>query len=150
MHASTAHAAYPPKSTYPSSADAEGGGREFRAVVHPTGVEIIRVGIDDRTRQPVRQRPVCFQAGLRQQPDFPAREARRRGETYAGAIPRGHMGFVRCVVGASLIMVGGSPSYFTLFCGGFDHRQRDFSLALKRNQDRMAVCVVRGADTTTT
>lgn len=98
MHASTAHAAYPPKSTYPSSADAEGGGREFRAVVQPTCVDI-RVGIDDRTRQPVRQRPVCFPAGLRQQPDFPAREARRRG---GQAMPEQYREGIRVSFGVSL------------------------------------------------
>lgn len=67
-------------------------------MVHPTGVEI-RVGIDDRTRQPVRQRPVCFPSGLRQQPDFPARKARRRG---GQAMPEQYREGIRVLFGLSL------------------------------------------------
>lgn len=89
----------------------------------------------------------CFPAGLRQQPDFLAREARRRGASYlcrsnterafgSRSVYRwgfSHHGW-RLALVFSLCFYGGG--------GGVDHRQRDFSPGLKRKQDRMAMRVV--------
>lgn len=116
-------------------------------MVHPTGVEI-RVGIDHRTRQPVRQRPVLFPGGTQA-----AAQLSRSGSAAAGgklAMPEQYREGIRVSFGVSLGLL---PSWLaarsrilTLFLwgGGFGQRQRDFSPGLKRKQDRMAVRVVGG------
>lgn len=68
-------------------------------MVHPTGVEI-RVGIDHRTRQPVRQRPVLFPGGTQA-----AARLSRSGSAAAGdklPMPEQYREGIRVSFGVSL------------------------------------------------